>query len=201
MKILPSRLPPTFPARPINGGALTSSSPRPGWRYEPKYNGWRALVNAPAGTMFNRHGQRLSIEGTFHAALARLRHLPYWLDCEALDRRHGLGRGALIILDVLLPALPGRDPPDYKERRSLLGDIFPVLQISKVPEPNSLHVPPSFSCAEVFPSYQTLQSINREWNAPFYEGVVGKKVASIYPLQLRSANQEFPFWQKHRWRF
>ena len=47
----------TYPARPINGGPLEKARPKHGeWFYEPKYNGWRALVHVPTGTMFNRHG-------------------------------------------------------------------------------------------------------------------------------------------------
>ncbi len=63
----------TYPARPINGGSLELALPKPGhWYYEPKYNGWRALVHAPTGTMFNRRGQPLSIAGLFSCALKRL---------------------------------------------------------------------------------------------------------------------------------
>ena len=62
--------PPTYPARPINGGGLELAPPKPGqWRYEPKYNGWRALVHAPTGSMFNRYGQPLSIAAEFGRAL------------------------------------------------------------------------------------------------------------------------------------
>jgi hypothetical protein len=61
----------TYPARPLNGGPLDRALSKSGpWHYEPKYNGWRALVHAPTGTMFNRHGQRLSIEKEFGFAVA-----------------------------------------------------------------------------------------------------------------------------------
>jgi ATP-dependent DNA ligase len=47
MKSLPS-----YPARPLNGGPLELAPPKPGqWGYEPKYNGWRALVHAPTGSI------------------------------------------------------------------------------------------------------------------------------------------------------
>ena len=66
--------PPTYPARPINGGRLELAPPKPGqWFDEPKYNGWRALVHVPTGAMFNRRCQPLSITGSFSAALKRLR--------------------------------------------------------------------------------------------------------------------------------
>jgi hypothetical protein len=101
--------PPSYPARPLNGGPLELAPPKPGqWSYEPKYNGWRALVHAPTGSMFNRRGQPLSIAGEFGRALERLRaavvrvngRAVEWFDCEALDRRHALGRGTLLVFDL-----------------------------------------------------------------------------------------------------
>ena len=91
----------TYPARPVNGGPLPLALPNDGeWFYEPKYNGWRALVHVPTGTMFERHGKLLTIAAEFADALAILgKHrgpaaalingAPLeWLDCEALERRH-----------------------------------------------------------------------------------------------------------------
>ena len=40
-----------------------------------------------------------------------------------------------------------------------------------------------------------------EWGCEFYEGMVAKRNDSIYPMQRRSAEVEFPFWMKHRWAF
>ena len=40
--------PPTYPARPVNGGAFPRALPKRGtWSYEPKLNGWRTLVHTP----------------------------------------------------------------------------------------------------------------------------------------------------------
>src|SRR5437762_1954140 len=97
----------TYPARPINGGPLDKAPPKFGeWYYEPKYNGWRALVHVPTGTMFNRKGERLSIQKEFTGAIEELQEINHqvcrieWLDCEALERRHNIGRGMLIVLDL-----------------------------------------------------------------------------------------------------
>jgi hypothetical protein len=57
--------------------------------------------------MFNRYGQPLSIAAEFGRALKRLRAVALlaegraveWFDCEALDRRHALGRGTLLVFD------------------------------------------------------------------------------------------------------
>jgi hypothetical protein len=35
----------------------------------------------------------------------------------------------------------------------------------------------------------------------FYEGVVAKRSQDPYPAQLRSPNQEFVGWVKHRWAY
>ena len=196
---------PAYPARPVNGGAFNLGSLRAGWNYEPKYNGWRALVHTPTGAMFNRRGQRLSIESEFAEALFRFDEFPEWLDCEALDRRHGVGRGSLIVLDTLDIPNPasGRRPilMNYFERRSWLTARFNILPVDARPEPGKVYCPPSFFGDQAVEIYDELQAINARWGVPYYEGVVGKKESSLYPIQLRSPDQEFPFWQKHRWAF
>ncbi len=55
--------------------------------------------------MWNRHGTLLTIADHFRPALAALAKLVsrklVWADCEALERRHNLGRGTLVVLDVI----------------------------------------------------------------------------------------------------
>ena len=45
-----------------------------------------------------------------------------WADCEALERRHNLGRGTLVVLDVV----PETGAPSYEERRTMLEAILPI---------------------------------------------------------------------------
>lgn len=200
--------PPFYPARPVNGGPLEKALPKSGeWYYEPKYNGWRALVHVPTGTMFNRKLERLSIEKEFAVALERLRAPSSytnadfeWLDCEALERRHNLGRGSLVVLDWLNPS------ETYVRRRRELEKAFFV--------PQSLSAKPSNDFVFLAPSVaqgDTLWNLAREANVilgnngrsgtDFYEGVVAKRADSLYPRQRRSPDVEFPFWMKHRWQF
>lgn len=159
--------PPTYPARPVNGGPLPLAPvKRGGWAFEPKLNGWRALIHVPSGTMFNRHGQRLSIAAAFTPALHRLRqlfpdgHPIVWLDCEALERRHTLGQGTLFILDFIPPAEevmfadPDRNPcffgmrpgSDYDKRRTILESICgPAdLALDRPPPPDQVILTASF---------------------------------------------------------
>src|ERR1019366_6894389 len=119
---LASCCPPCYPACPINGGPLPKALPKsngPGgspWTLEGKYNGWRAWVHQPTHRMFNRKNEPLSITNEFEIALDELCQLPFeWLDVEALERRHKIGRGSLILLDA----------PDagitYTERKACLN--------------------------------------------------------------------------------
>ena len=66
--------PPTYPPRPCNGGPLEKAVAKDGgWFYEPKYNGWRALIHVPTKRMFNRRGSPLSIAHEFPVALEALK--------------------------------------------------------------------------------------------------------------------------------
>jgi ATP-dependent DNA ligase len=195
----------TYPARPVNGGSLELALPKAGqWYYEPKYNGWRALVHAPSGTMFNRYGARLSIAGEFATALGALQKIRLlspagtveWYDCEALERRHGLGRGTLLVFDYVQA---GNKEP-YLERNTKLSRVLPVHAHGEPPEPERVYAvasaPGTLSPSEF---YQALRQLNRHWRCTFYEGLVAKRADSRYPVQLRSPALEFAGWVKHRW--
>lgn len=198
---------PTFPARPVNGGRFDLAQPKRGrWFYEPKYNGWRALVHIPTGTMFNRHGQLLTIAGEFGTALAALRvtldcEAFRWADCEALERRHEIGRGTLIVLDVIPePAFAGAT---YEERQRWIPPsvIEPLLTHGPIVRPanDSLYQPPSVESDDAAALWQRLKEANRIIGCEFYEGLVAKRADSPYPFQLRNSDEGFPGWMKHRW--
>ena len=194
---------PTYPARPINGGPLDVALAKHGdWRYEPKYNGWRALVHIATGAMFNRHGQRLTIEGEFKPALEQLRgtldaEAFQWADCEALERRHNIGRGSLIVLDVIPEA--SHRAAAYLERRRWLEAVLEMPTLSVPPEDNQVALVPSDYASDAL--WMFTRRANVTLGCAFYEGVVAKRADKPYPIQLLSAGREFPFWMKHRWTF
>ena len=170
----------TYPARPINGGPLELALPKPGhWYCEPKYNGWRALVHAPTGAMFNRRGQPLSIVGLFGGALKHLRGVRLlsggvpveWFDCEALCRRHRLGQGTLLAFDYISPS---REP--MWQRKELLTQTFPAHDYAQPPLPEELYgvrpLDPDQNDPRVL--YKELRQLNTRWNCLFYEGLVAK---------------------------
>lgn len=216
---------PSYPLRPTNGGPFKPDRDKRGqWAYEPKVNGWRAIVHAPTSRMWNRRGQRLSIEYEFAAVLEAIRNadLPpemEWLDCEAFERRHALGKGSLVLLDYI-----PTDKATYGERQERILDAvrtgLPVIRHFthlKPPEEDRLllldkylphnttsevkigaRVEPSF---DLYDMWGVLQYMNNQWNAEVFEGFVAKRIDSPYPRQLRSPNQETPYWVKHRWDF
>jgi hypothetical protein len=208
--------PPCYPARPVNGGPLDKALPKRGeWLYEPKFNGWRALVHVPTGAMFNRKLERLSIEDEFSKALACLRteleknleRLLYteahgrevlhpaeieWADCEALERRHNRGRGSLVLLDLPMLRLP------LHQRGCILRETFPPA-IDHCAAKDSVYSVPQYT--EGATTYDQLMEDNRDLGCEFYEGVVAKRADSLYPLQRRSPDEETTVWMKHRWKF
>lgn len=46
--------------------------------------------------------------------------------------------------------------------------------------------------------YRRLRAANRALGCDFFEGAVMKRADSQYPVQLRSATEEFRGWVKHR---
>ena len=219
MKTMTKTAPPalyTYPARPLNGGPFYVAPPkRRLWAAEPKFNGWRALVHIPSGTIFNRRGERLSIGAEFASAVKILRakldaEAFEWADCEALERRHAIARGTLIVLDVIPKPGAYRDhtPPDYTERRSWLTPLAPPPSLTEI-HPHSVYLAPSTlavrdrSACNTSPQamWEAVRAANKLIGAVFYEGIVMKRCDSLYPIQLRNPDETTPAWVKHRWHF
>jgi ATP-dependent DNA ligase len=54
------------------------------------------------------------------------------------------------------------------------------------------------SQADALAFYDRLRAADRAMGCDFFEGVVMKRADSPYPVQLRSASEEFRGWVKHR---
>jgi hypothetical protein len=205
-----SRCPPTYPARPVNGGPFPKAQPKYGdWTVEGKYNGWRAWVHNPTGMMFNRDNKPLSISHEFKPALAKLKELPWeWSDVEALERRHNIGRGSLILLDYL-PINPKEIFTERKSHIHLCAELVGIevhKELNKPISTDTVYLPMTWSYDGAAQLWDILQQCNVALgNGPcgthFWEGFVVKRNDSIYPRQLRNPELDFPFWMKHRWAF
>jgi hypothetical protein len=206
--------PPFYPARPVNGGPLPKALAKSGdWTLEGKYNGWRAWVHNPTGAMFNRKLEPLSITHEFKPALSKLHALPWeWSDVEALERRHHIGRGSLILLDYL----PSDLLEIYTARKAFIhlccgvaGDIEIHKELNRPIANDRVYLPMTWRCVpeSSLQLWDILQQCNVALGGggrnavPFWEGVVAKRNDSLYPRQRRSSEIEFPFWMKHRWAF
>lgn len=195
--------PPCFPARPVHGGELSTArflGLLKGAHFaEPKFNGWRAWLHLPTGRLWNRHGAELSIAADFRAAYDSIRFTDTeaeWLDVEGLQRRHGRLRGSLIVLDALLPG-------PYTERRAVLAAAFEPFDPALDPEDREIvRLTPSYAGADDEKIFAWLQTENARLCCTgaqsFYEGLVLKTSAGLYPRQNGSAKREFPGWKKFR---
>ncbi len=156
--------------------------------------------------MWNRHGALLTIGDSFRPALAALTKLAprglVWTDCVALERRHNLGRGTLVVLD----AIPESGTQTYVQRRAMLESLLPCDAVfggdTARPVPcGAVVLTPAqraVTHADALVFYQRLRAANRGFSCDFFEGVVMKRADSNYPVQLRSATEEFRGWVKHR---
>jgi hypothetical protein len=197
----------TYPARPLNGGRFGLVPKKPTYLWSPKFNGWRAVVHTLTGAMFNRHGEELTITNEVHDAVENIRRSSIeWLDCEALERRHDIGRGSLIVLDAIVPRLTAAERYQQLIREADRLQ-WPILAIGERPEPDNAYLCNQVAMSDAFHTgklvlkdwWGWMQRVNRDWNVDFYEGLVAKRVDSVYPIQLRSPEAECSSWIKHRW--
>ena len=157
--------------------------------------------------MFNRKLEQLSISYEFKPALAKFNKLPWeWSDVEALERRHNIGRGSLILLDYL----PTNSAEIYTARKSYMhlccgfvGGIAVHKELNKPIANGQVYLPMNwrYEPKASLQLWEILQQCNRTLGSDFWEGVVAKRNDSIYPRQRRNAELDFPFWMKHRWAF
>ena len=116
-----------------------------------------------------------------------------WADCEALERRHNLGRGTLVVLDVILES----GSPIYTVRRAMLEALLPCDPVfdgdTSRPVPSgSVVLTPKVrvdSHADALAFYQRLRGANRVLHCDFFEGVVMKRADSSYPTRVPPARR------------
>lgn len=208
--------PPTYPARPMNGGSLEKARQKihpDAWIYEPKINGWRVLIDVRNKLMWSRYNQPSSVEAKYASVLDRLTSVfagdaPTWLDGEILGQRAScVGRGSLVVFDVVWPLMTKwhEEWNTWRERRRFLdvvmSDVSELWDINALPKQDTIYRLPHVGDVEAEGFYEELKAANARLGVELHEGVVAKRVDKAYPIQLRSPAQETTDWIKHRWKY
>lgn len=183
--------------RPTAAGPLKRSliESLPGeYAFEPKVNGWRGLIHVPTLTVFNRHGKAFSTYNLYEDSLQWLwENMPKkfeWLDCEMLARRHAMDQGSIVVLDWVTEELT------YEQRREELYMEVPMTMTSKY---NKVFMLPQYGMKDLEYAWESLQHLNAKLGCEYYEGLVGKRLGSLYEHQLISSSLSTALWLK--WRF
>ncbi len=189
----------TFPMRPKSGADFCSSNMKGDARFvaEPKINGIRFVANLETKESWNRHNEPLTDSAKFLPALTELAALLLplgitWVDCESWGRYEGQAC-MLFVIDMIFPAsnpLAGRT---YRERRAVLESALPIWDGLTFP---SVVLMPSGESTRMWNRMLELRQV--PGNEKLVEGVVLKRVDSLYETQRVSATRENSKWTKFR---
>jgi len=95
----------------------------------------------------------------------------------------------------------------YEDRVLRLTQLVPdagaiLLNPGVQPAPNAVFLAPVYVTKQLAAeAWVTLRSANAWLGCEFYEGLVAKRADSLYPIQLRSPDEAFAGWIKHRWQW
>ena len=140
----------------------------------------------------------------FRPALATLEKLAarghVCADYEASERRHGLRRGTLVVLGVV----PESGVPGFEERRAMPEEILPsdpvfAGETTRSVSGNDVCSTPNLRVqddGDALAFCARLCEANRVLRCDFFDGFVMTRADSIYPVQRRSATEEFRGWEK-----
>ncbi len=192
-----------YPPAPLNGGPLETAPPKVGtWVWQPKVDGWRAVIHTPSRTVWNQYGKLSSCSEKFQHILRELSFASCsceWLDVELMENRHDLMRGCIIVLDWIEPDL------SFMRRRAMLRSLFPRLPIdvSRLLREtggqvrDSVYLISQWDNRDPLKLYDWLKQENEFIGHKFYEGLVAKRVDAPYLFGQRP-KQVTPDFIKHR---
>lgn len=209
--------PPTYPARPINGGKFDLlEGPDYGFysphKAEPKINDWRALIcnGQHPVEMWNRRLERFTNADKFTKALDWMNlHLPMvWIDACCMGLRTPVAKGCIAVLDhINFKPSEGREDPNYAARRLRLQELIPEIDLDGIIRKGTSYLFPNVFILPAYPKdeweklwRETLPAVNKALDCEFVEGFVVKDELSVYPRQLHSPDKETASWVKFRWR-
>jgi len=180
----------TYPARPVDGG----NNPKlvvGDWSYSPMFHGQRYIIHAPSRSTWNETGNAVNTLNEFKEPLGLLELVsPFeWLDCLAIDRRVGIGRGSLIILDAIVKGVP------FHERKGSIDNTFEQLSIDGNMSIGNkkLYSVPQWE-GDQSKHWRRMHQINLFINKKFIQGMIMRKKDSLYPIQKNDRHQRCFEW-------
>ncbi|MEO6787368.1 MAG: hypothetical protein ABI318_14645 [Chthoniobacteraceae bacterium] len=106
----------------------------------------------------------------------------------------------------MLDVVPESGAPSYEQRGAMLESSLPcdpvfVRNTTRSAPSNAVCLAPNLRVedhVDALAFYARLREANRVLRCDFFERAVMKRGDSAYPLQMRSATEEFRGWVKHR---
>ena len=176
----------SYPARPMPCDAPAWDDCYSGFYIEPKFNGWRILVDQEFGQVWNRKGQRSTLEAPVLERIKNANINSRWIDGEWLGQRTKSGAGSFIVIDAC-------EPLPYAERRKL----FEHLDVATfAPRSNALMRMPNLTHSKLRACWDEMEFQNNKAGETIFEGFVMKK-DSKYPW-VKNPSYFSPEWQKMR---
>ncbi len=202
-----------YPPAPYDGGRLEFAPEKIGeWIWQPKVDDRRVVIHVPSQTIWNNEG-KLSIGNTqkhkFQVALDELKriweehanvggYMSEWIDAGLMEYRHDMMRGCIIVFDLIVGQYT------FQERRRILEKMLTILRpdISTLLKGNFTIEDEAFLIHQwvvddPLELKKFLQEENEKIGKKFYEGLVAKKLNSLYHFGL-SFKDKTTDWIKHR---
>jgi hypothetical protein len=196
---LPS--PPTYPAKPSNGGRLELAEEKDPeeWRYRAKYNGRRVLLHLPTMRTWNKE---LEENNWVFPAFKKLQlqiglRWPQfeWMDLELLYGKTSIFKRSIVVLDYV-----SNEP--WWDRMMHLQEVFAENSNRYFTELKDDQVffarPFGKTPIDVIKAWVDTQEFNKKLGCTFFEGLVAYEMRAPYPVQLFSPTRKTHHWMKHR---
>ena len=182
-----------YPLRPEKGTGYRFDADA--FAFECKANEARAMYHNPTGHMISRHGNPVDTT-PYKEALSRLPKSDMWewvdIGLFGSPRTPGLNEGVIMVID--LPAIG--DLP-YCDRHRIIREYFPDPSF-RVPFPLVFRPPVVYNNCGLAHAREQMLLENEKWGVTIWEGFVGKRLTSPYPINTTNPNKTTNHWYKER---
>jgi hypothetical protein len=177
-----------YPARPVACESPAWHDCYSDYYIEPKFNGWRILIDQERQEVYGRKGIRSALEQDVLERIQNAKIHSRWIDGEWLGQRTEYGKGSFIVIDAC-------EPVPYDKRRKL----FEHLEVASFePKRNALMRMPNLDHSKLMAIWQEMDFQNNKAGETIFEGFVMKKDTK-YPWTQKPSYFS-PQWHKMRMR-